>query len=145
MKKLIPLFIFPLIMLSCTRGGMSDICPEDLKCNNLTNPAGTDGFPDFGWIVSSETRGKTQSAWQVILDKDPKILNMENKVLWNSGKVISDQTSWISCSGPSPEPAQKYYWKVRIWDEETNHPHGVKAQHSLPASLMIKTGAAHSG
>jgi len=116
MKKSITLFIISLVLLSCSRGDLSDLWPDDLKCNNLKNPFGTDAVPVFGWIVSSESRGKTQSAWQVILDKDPKNLESENSVLWNSGKVVSDQSSWISYSGPSLDPANKYFWKVRIWD-----------------------------
>jgi alpha-L-rhamnosidase len=118
MKKFIPLLIISLVFLSCLRADLSDLYPEDLKCNNLTNPSGTNTIPDFGWIVSSEARGKTQSAWQIILDKDPKNLEQDNTVLWNSGKVASDQNSWISYSGPSLEPAYKYFWKVRIWDEK---------------------------
>ena len=118
MKKVICLFVIPFLLFSCIRKDHSDFYPADLKCNNLTNPSGTNAIPDFGWIVSSEARGKTQSAWQVILDKDQKNLEHDNPVLWNSGKVLSDQTSWISYSGPTLEPANKYFWKVRIWDEE---------------------------
>jgi len=75
MKKISCLFIIPFLFFSCIRKDLTDIYPADLKCNNLTDPAGTDAVPVFGWIVSSESRGKTQSAWQVILDRDP--MNLE--------------------------------------------------------------------
>ncbi|MCX6332673.1 MAG: family 78 glycoside hydrolase catalytic domain [Bacteroidia bacterium] len=120
MKLFIPLFILPILLFSCSRGDLSDIYPDELKCNNLTNPSGTESVPDFGWIVSSEERGRVQSAYQIILDQDPKNLDPENTVLWNSGKISSDQTSWIPYSGPALEPANKYFWKVRVWDGDGN-------------------------
>jgi hypothetical protein len=118
MKKIIYLCIIPFLFFSCIRKDLSDIYPADLKCNNLTNPAGTDAVPLFGWRVSAESRGKMQSAWQVILDEDQKTLVQENSAIWNSGKVFSNQNSWITYTGPDIEPAKKYFWKVRIWDED---------------------------
>lgn len=116
MKKIICLYVITFLLLSCIRKDYSDFYPADLKCNNLTDPAGIDTVPVFGWIISSEARGKVQSAWQIILDKDPENLNTGNEGQWNSGKVTSNQTSWITFSGPALEPATKYFWKVRIWD-----------------------------
>lgn len=103
---------------SCFRDIHSGMRIGSLKCNNLTDPAGAGSIPSFSWIPESVTRGAGQTAYQIILDRDMNRLKQESACFWNSGKVISPETVWIDYSGPPLEPAEKYFWKVRIWDQD---------------------------
>ncbi|HBC78704.1 MAG TPA: alpha-L-rhamnosidase, partial [Bacteroidales bacterium] len=120
MKKIVTLVFILLLILSCNKNNSFDFAAIQLRSSNLKNPLGVGTKPDFSWIVSSGTRGAGQTAYQIILDSDEKNLKSEIRCLWNSGKISSSQSSWISYSGPSLEPAKKYIWKVRLWDKNDN-------------------------
>ncbi|MCB9013522.1 MAG: family 78 glycoside hydrolase catalytic domain, partial [Bacteroidales bacterium] len=81
-----------------------------LLTENLVNPKGIDiKQPRFSWQLKGDQRGISQSAYEIILSK-------ENKNLWNSGKVMSDQSVQVLYSGPALVSGTKYKWKVRVWD-----------------------------
>lgn len=96
---------------------MSEIKVSELKCNWLENPPGTDNAPNFSWINSSDSDGKKQTSYQLILDPDIKALKADDEVIWNSGKTSSSRSSWIIYGGKKLEPGKTYYWSVRVWDE----------------------------
>ncbi|HPJ59925.1 MAG TPA: family 78 glycoside hydrolase catalytic domain [Bacteroidales bacterium] len=116
MKKSYSAIILIIFLISCSGGNLSDLSPAELKCENLINPSGTRSVPVFGWISVTRQKGKSQTSCQIILDAAPLKKDQEN-VLWNSGKINSDDSYWLTYSGPALEPGHKYYWKVRIWDE----------------------------
>jgi alpha-L-rhamnosidase len=120
MKKLVALVFVLLLLLSCNKNNSFDFAATQLQCSNLENPLGVGAKPDFSWIVSSGTRGAAQTAYQIILDSDEKNLKSESRCLWNSGKISSPQSAWIDYSGPALEPAKRYIWKVRLWDNNDN-------------------------
>jgi len=117
MKKSLLLVIVTCLMYSCS-SNQSDFYPAELKCNNRHDPSGIDSLPEFSWNIASTARDQVQSAWQIILDKDQKNIDSEDPHLWNSGKVISNRTSWIEYQGPALEPGTRYFWKVRSWNGE---------------------------
>jgi alpha-L-rhamnosidase len=120
MKKAI-LFAFALILVhSCTRNSSPSLTPVSLRCNNLENPSGTGNDPVFNWIIQSSANGVEQTAYQIILDSDPRNLRQEKDCLLNTGKITSSRTSWISLADAELEPSAKYYWKVRFWDSNDN-------------------------
>lgn len=114
---LIPAFM---LLPFCGKDTSNGFIPTQLKCNNLMNPVGTDSNPLFNWIVTSTRHGARQIAYQIILDTDPHNLKSPDKCLWNSGIINSSETSWIRYSGPELKPANKYFWRLRIWDENGN-------------------------
>jgi hypothetical protein len=131
MKKIFFLFLIFTLFQFCAREDISDTRPGQPKCNNLENPAGTDNAPEFSWIILSPARGKSQSAWQIILDQDPDMMETETSCFWNSGKVSSDQTSWIKYSGPSLQPATQYFWRIRFWDGEDRQSEWSESAHFI--------------
>ena len=75
-------------------------------------------FPAFGWNVSCEKSGVTQTAYQILVAGSVNSLNKNIGDLWDSGKVISTQSSGIIYAGKPLVGDKSYFWKVRIWDEE---------------------------
>ncbi|MDX1637644.1 MAG: family 78 glycoside hydrolase catalytic domain [Balneolaceae bacterium] len=49
-----------------------------------------------------------------------KELEQNNGDIWNSGKVNSGQNIQVTYRGDSLKSGQRYYWKVRTWDEHGN-------------------------
>ena len=53
------------------------------------NPAGIDKPPEFNWILQSPERGQIQTAYQVIISSDKKIIKKNQGDIWDSGKILS--------------------------------------------------------
>lgn len=93
---------------------------EDLRCEYLTDPLGIDtAQPRFSWklIDADQTRGQKQSAWQVVVtgvDSD------ETRVLWDSGKMESEESVNNVYGGETLQSNQAAHWKVRVWDKDGN-------------------------
>jgi len=113
--------IIPVILLlslcSC-KNANSPITVSQIKCNGLENTIGTGNIPDFSWIMKSEKRGQAQTAYQIIISTDNKMINKGKGNIWDTGKVISEKSAWISYHGTPLEPGTEYFWKVRIWDSQ---------------------------
>jgi len=116
MKRSLILILTVFLLNFCSKETPFSLSVEQLKCNNLKDPAGTGENPVFSWTASSANRGAAQTAYQIILDSDAGNLRSENKCAWNSGKVASSGSAWIPYSGSELQPGTKYLWKVRIWD-----------------------------
>ena len=59
----------------------------------------TDPQPEFGWIVNDSRRGAVQSAWQILVASSQDLLNRDEGDLWNSGKIISNQSINLEYQG----------------------------------------------
>lgn len=81
----------------------------ELKCEYLDNPVGIDvTAPRFFWKCNG---GKTQSAYQIICER-------EGKTIWDTGKVASCEMTHIPYRGKSLQSRDRVNWKVLLWDEE---------------------------
>ncbi|MBC8767711.1 family 78 glycoside hydrolase catalytic domain [Arenibacter sp. BSSL-BM3] len=82
------------------------------------NPEGLDvRQPRFSWILKGEGRNRVQSAYQITVASSKEKLSQDQADIWDSGKVVSNQTNQIVYQGIPLVSATKYYWKVRVWDE----------------------------
>lgn len=92
---------------------------ESLTCNYQTNPIAIDSEqPLLSWIVNAVGFNREQTAWQVLVASQPDLLNEKDADFWNSGKVESAQSAHVKYRGKELNPTQKYWWKVKIWDEK---------------------------
>jgi peptidoglycan/xylan/chitin deacetylase (PgdA/CDA1 family) len=86
------------------------ISPKALKCD----ASGQE--PVFSWKIKT-TRPQTQSAYQILVASSERILATDNGDLWDSGKVVSTQSSEIAYAGKSLATGERFYWKVRCWND----------------------------
>lgn len=101
-----------LFSLSVEPGQAAPASPENLRCEYRKNPQGVDvSKPRLFWEDRSDARGFRQSAYQIELKRDAHII-------WDTGKVISDETIQIEYGGPALEPGSRYSWHVRVWDQD---------------------------
>ncbi len=104
----------------------------DARCENQENPLGIDKLnPSFNWKINSDKRGTFQKAYQIMVATTVDLLNNDTPDFWDSKKTVSGQNTFISYAGKKLESAQKYYWKVRIWNQS-----GESSEWSSPAFFV---------
>jgi alpha-L-rhamnosidase len=92
---------------------------KSLRCEYLSNPLGIDATsPRLSWIITSNRKGETQTAYQILVASSPKLLSGGQADLWDSGKVSSDESSQIIYSGLPLVSRERCFWKVRTWDRD---------------------------
>ncbi len=92
-----------------------------LTCNYQENPIVIDGFePQFSWILHATGYNRSQSAYTILVASSPEILENNEGDFWNSEKQVSNQSAYHVYKGKALQPATKYWWKVKIWDESEN-------------------------
>jgi alpha-L-rhamnosidase len=97
----------------------AEVRVENLRCEYRENPLGVDvPKPRLSWILESEIRGERQTAYQILVASSAQNLSLSKWDLWDSGKVISDETCSIECGGSAHISRQQCFWKVRIWNQE---------------------------
>ena len=128
MKKLLTVFVLALLNMPTA---LCQTTIQSVYCEDLTNPIGLDlKEPRFSWILSSPTRNVMQTAYEIHVSKDPSTLSKGD--VWNSGKVQSDQSTYVSYKGAPLESGQKYFWQVKVWDNA-----GKSTAWSQPASWQM--------
>jgi hypothetical protein len=97
------------------------ILPQALKCEWRVNPLGIDSaHPHFSWTLRTAQdglRGTRQLAYRVIAATSIEAVERGQANAWDSGKVSSSQIFQIAYGGIALSPATRYFWKVRVWDE----------------------------
>ncbi|MDQ2921730.1 MAG: glycoside hydrolase family 78 protein, partial [Acidobacteriota bacterium] len=89
-----------------------------LRTEYKEKPLGIDvRKPRLSWQLQSDRRGTVQSAYQVQVARTEGELRGGRNLLWDSGKVNSDESIHRVYEGPPLQSAQRYYWRVRVWDE----------------------------
>jgi len=90
--------------------------PEQLRCEGLSEPLGIDRpQPRLSWAIPPGGRGLAQTARQVLVADSPEALAAGRGTLWDSGKVVSDQSQWVPYGGASLHKGARCWWKARVW------------------------------
>ena len=116
MKNFIFGIFFTILSFSCSIQTQR-ISVDRLTCEYLENPLGIDiQHPRFSWKITSDERGVSQVAYQIIVGENPGEVKKGAGKIWDSGKVTSDGAVNIDYGGTPLESNKKYYWKVKVWD-----------------------------
>jgi alpha-L-rhamnosidase len=73
-------------------------------------------------------RGAKQTAYRILVAGTPEKLATDEGDLWDSGKVVSDQSTHIVYAGKPLQSRMRCHWKVRLWDAD-----GAQTSYSDPA------------
>jgi alpha-L-rhamnosidase len=108
-------YLLPALLFFCI-SAYSQVTVTGLRCNHTTNPIGIDDVkPSLSWKLLSNEAAISQVAYQVVVGHE---IDPGTKVVWNSGKVTSTQSAFVSYAGNMLEYGKRYYWKVKIWDNK---------------------------
>jgi len=123
------LLVLCALLLEGTAQMAEAVSVDRLRCEYAVNPLGIDvAKPRLSWIVRSERRGETQTAYQILVATSEDALNADRGDLWDSGKVSSDQSVHVPYAGKDLTSRMRCYWKVRVWDRD-----GKPSPYSRPA------------
>lgn len=106
-----------LLVLGCFifTTSFAQLSVKHLLLENQSDPVGIDVMkPRFNWQLSSDKRNMLQTAYEIKVDVAPGAKGL----FWSSGKVASAQSLQVEYAGPALQPAQKYYWHVRVWGND---------------------------
>jgi alpha-L-rhamnosidase len=89
-----------------------------LRCEYLVNPLGIDERrPRLSWLLESDRRGARQVAYQIRVAGSRDALERGTGDFWDSGRVLSDETTQIEYAGRALVSRDVCYWHVDVWDE----------------------------
>ncbi|MBR5149765.1 MAG: alpha-L-rhamnosidase N-terminal domain-containing protein [Bacteroidaceae bacterium] len=109
------------------KGRRATIAPVSLTCEYASSPLLDIQNPRLSWVNENvkSRRGAAQSAYRVRVAESPDGFDAP---LWDTGKVASDDSAFITYAGPALRSRATYWWQVMVWDEN-----GRASQWSEPA------------
>ncbi|MFL5739514.1 MAG: family 78 glycoside hydrolase catalytic domain [Flavisolibacter sp.] len=94
------------------------IRPYKLTCEYLKHPLGIETRqPRFSWLIDSSQRNLFQSAYELVIGTREKEVERSKGNMWQSGKINSDQNILIEYKGAPLRSATRYFWRVRVYDQ----------------------------
>ncbi len=120
--QIIRFFLFiSLILTSALLVAQNDLQPSSLLCEYINNPLGIDTKqPRFTWNFITSQRNKMQSAYELIVSDNEEDIKKNNGNMWSAEKIISNDNVNIEYGGKALQPFTRYYWKVKVYDENEN-------------------------
>lgn len=89
---------------------------QSLRCEMRVNPLGIDvAAPRLSWELDAEVRDVAQKAYQILVASTKEKLANNEADVWNSGKVITDQSIHQVYAGKQLKSRQQCFWKVKVW------------------------------
>jgi alpha-L-rhamnosidase len=99
-----------------------------LTCEYLNNPLGIGvNSPRLSWTLTSDGRNQSQSAYELVVSDNEAEIKKNQGNMWTTGKVMTDQSLHIAYAGKSLQSFTRYYWRVRVYDQN-----GVASGWSAP-------------
>lgn len=90
--------------------------PHRLLVDGLSEPLSVSSRePEFSWWLSDSRDGAKQTAYRIQVSTDA---TLEVADLWDSGKVESEDSTWVRYAGRKLESNARAFWRVMVWDAD---------------------------
>jgi alpha-L-rhamnosidase len=109
-----------LLTIAMFFGGLcfAQVKVQNLLTENLVNPISIDApAPRLSWQLTADRRNVMQTAYEVRVSTQTGKYSKKDLV-WNSGKVMSDQSIYVHYAGAALTSGTRYFWQVRVWDDK---------------------------
>ncbi len=131
MKKGILIAVFLQVTSSMLMA--QDFSVSFMRCEDRVNPIGVQTVkPRLSWQIQSGQRNILQSAYRILVADDSLLLQKNLGNIWDSKKINSGTSIQVPYAGKPLAAARKYYWKVKLWNNE-----GVASSWSPVASWQM--------
>jgi len=118
--NIICIVLLQCLLLSCNEISKNTVqVSEQLRVSEgFQNPLGFyDATPSFWWKLSQTVT--KQTAYTIVVASKPELLPNQPDI-WNSGKVTSNQSTFVKYEGKPLKSRQNVFWQVQYWDENDN-------------------------
>jgi alpha-L-rhamnosidase len=121
MPRFLPFFLASIFFSLCFSSiSAQKLTALNLTCEYKTNPIDIDvKFPRLSWKMQSSGKGILQVAYKIRVSTNPKDFSSKHTV-WESEKIVSDQSVYVPFAGKELSSGTRYYWQVRVWDNKGN-------------------------
>ena len=120
-KRILPLFFLAGAFGTSCQDSKSDILPQNLVCEYLTDPQAVDvASPRLEWVdalTDVDARGVIRTAYQIEAASSRQALLQGEADLWNSGKVEDSQSLRVAYGGLPLAAGKECWWRVKVWDQ----------------------------
>src|SRR5664280_1412849 len=100
-----------------TVASSQDLSLKELTVDHKINPVGIGNKqPAFSWKIIEKGNNVMQTAYSIRVASDEKFSPF--KLVWQSGKVESDESILQLYKGVELKSGQRYFWQVKIWDNK---------------------------
>jgi alpha-L-rhamnosidase len=118
-RRLLISLVLALFAGRASAAAISPVGVADLTCEHERDPVGIGATaPRLSWKLRSDRTGEVQTAYQVRAGSSPDALSAGSPDLWDSGKVVSDQSVLVPWAGEPLGSRSRVFWEVRIWDKD---------------------------
>lgn len=112
-------FVGFMLALACVCAHAGKLRVSAPSCGNQACPSVVDtSAPDFSWKLLSDGRGVSQAAYRIIVADSESALRKGRGNMWDSGRVMSDQSLYVRYAGIPLESGKEYFWKVMAWGDD---------------------------
>ena len=116
MRSARTIYLLLLFVLAGFNGLHAQITVVNQQCEAQVDPVVIDNpQPVFSWQLVSPLRGVYQTGYQIWVSSNEKALTDNKAAIWNSGKIISDESLQVPYRGPALQSNKTYYWKVKVF------------------------------
>ena len=110
-------FVPPAALPAANRTSDAAVEVTSLSTEYAAHPIGLDvRQPRLAWHLQSGARGVVQSAYQVRVSASERSLRSGGHLVWDSGRVVSSESTQRTYDGPPLASGRRYFWQVRVWD-----------------------------
>jgi len=111
--------LLTVFLLSFSLYAASPLQIARMTCEYLENPINIDiSKPRFSWTFSSSALNQYQSAYEILVSEYTRDLDQSKGTLWTTGKVTATQNIHIEYEGTPLKSFTRYYWKIRVYNQE---------------------------
>lgn len=134
----VPTLLVSHFSLEAQKQGSGAIRPTALKTEYTSHPLGLEvRQPRLSWALEAVDpirRGLRQVAYQILVASTAENIEADRGDMWDSGKVVAEDSLHIPYAGRPLKSRAAYWWKVRVWDQEgraSNWSHPAKWEMGL--------------
>ncbi|HDL6884906.1 TPA: family 78 glycoside hydrolase catalytic domain [Yersinia enterocolitica] len=121
--RLSPIMLMMLIPLGARAVPQNQ--PSDLRLELQKQPLLVEDLSGFSmsWVLNSTQRNDVQTAYRILVSTSPDFIDTNGninapKLLWDSGKTHTSDSSGVTYHGPHLSAATRYYWVVQTWNPQ---------------------------
>ncbi|HRK21305.1 MAG TPA: glycoside hydrolase family 78 protein [Fimbriimonadaceae bacterium] len=113
--------VIPVLLAIAIAPPAASIHPVDLRCEELANPEGIDiASPRLSWKLTPTSPGLKnlkQVAYRIVVGSRPDRADAEGADVWDSGRVLTDETTQAFVPARGLTSGKPYWWRVQVWDQ----------------------------